>query len=87
MALSGGDDTDPPTILQIGTTQYSLSYYETDASQAVYRTPVVATTDRVSSASTIDDVNIQFKDGKWAGQSDVVNALKTLTKEDFTGFK
>ena len=78
--LIGGDDTDPPVLLQIGTTNYSLSYYETDAGQAIYRTPVVATANRVSSVTTINAVNIQFKDGSWAGQTGESTALKTLTK-------
>ena len=81
VALLSGDDSNPPTVLQIGTTNHSLSYYETDSGVAVYRTPVIATSSRVTSATTINSVNIQLRSGEWVGQSGTTTALKTLTKE------
>ena len=78
--LQGGQDDQAPRKLQIGTAVYPFSYYETDAGVAVYRTAVVRSSDRITAARTVNDVNVQFLDNTWAGVSDDVKAQKTLSK-------
>ena len=84
--LSGGDDTHHPAVLSFSLVEggtkktYSLSYYETDAGQAIYRTPVTAVADRLSAARTLYDLNIQDAQDEWLFQSDATTEAKTLDK-------
>ena len=71
-------DVDPPTRLKIGTTNYSLSYEQTEAGQAVYRTPVVNPADRITTAKTINNVNIFTS--VWLGHTGTIKTLKTADK-------
>ena len=80
--LRGGDDSLHPIKLEIGTTQFPLSYYATGAGQAIYRTSVLATADRVTAAGTITSVNVQLANLSWAGMSEVLKALKTISMAD-----
>ena len=79
--LEGGQPSKTPSRLKIGSVYYSFSYFETDAGQAVYRTPVVATAQRVASARTVNAMNVQWDDGEWAGQTGETSVLKTINKE------
>ena len=79
--LEGGQPTKTPSRLKIGTVYYSFSYFETDAGQAVYRTPVVGTSQRVASARTVNAMNVQWDDGEYAGQTGETTVLKTINKE------
>ncbi len=83
--LEGGQPSHIPALLQIGSVNYSFSYLETESGQAVYKTPKVKTSERVTSASTVNSVNIQFEDGSWAGQSGASKALRTLDKSALQG--
>ena len=58
--LDGFVDSKAPSVLDTGTVNYSLSYFETDAGQAVYRTPVVKSTERITSATTRNGMNVEF---------------------------
>ena len=78
--LSAGADVDSPIKLEIGTNQFPLTYFETDAGQAVYRTSVIPSANRVTSATTINAVNVQFESGVWAGQSTEQKLLRTVNK-------
>ena len=80
--INGGDDSDHPTLLEVGTKSFPLSYYSTGAGQAIYRTSVLATADRVTSAGTITGVNIQKAEGSWAGVSEAFKSFKTLSLDD-----
>ena len=44
--LREGDDTKHPIKLEVGSQQWPLSYYETDAQQAIYRTIPLVSADR-----------------------------------------
>ena len=57
--LDGFQDSKAPHLLKIGSVNYSLAYFETDAGQGVYRTPVVKSTERITSASTRNAMNVQ----------------------------
>lgn len=78
--LQHGAVDNPPTTLEIGIKTFPLSYFETDSGVAVYRTPVLASADRVTSAGFITGVNIQFLNQSWAGTSGDTKALKSIDK-------
>ena len=80
--LDGFEDSKAPSVLDIGTINYSLSYFETDAGQAIYRTPKVKSTDVQTSAGTRNGMNVGFLDGTWAGQSATQRTRRTVTKSD-----
>ena len=74
-------DDDAPSVLEIRNTNYSFAYLETESgNRAVYRTPVVATAQRLTAAGS-ELVNIQKRDGIWLGQQDQKRLLRTLDKE------
>ena len=83
--LEGGQPSHIPSVLKLGSVNYAFSYLETDAGQAVYKTPKVKASERVTSASTVNAVNIQFEDGSWAGQSGASKVLRTLDKSTLQG--
>ena len=78
--LAGFDDNKAPAVFKHGSVNYSLSYFETDAGIAIYRTPVVKASERVSAAGTVNGLNIQLHDGSWAGQTGETKALRTVDK-------
>ena len=78
--LAGFQDSEAPHILEVGTTQYGLSYYETDAGFAIYRTPVVASADRASGSALTHSLNIQRFDGIWLGVSNQQKLIRTIDK-------
>ena len=73
-------DDRAPTVLKIGNINYSVSYLQTNAGQAVFKTTKVAAAQRVATARTVNSMNIQRKDGSWAGQTGETKILKTLDK-------
>ena len=78
--LDGFLDEKAPSVLDTGSVMYSLSYFETDAGQAVYRTAKVKSTEAQTSAGTRNGMNVGFLDGSWAGQSGEKKALRTYSK-------
>ena len=74
ISLDNFQDSDAPVLLKLGSTNYSLSYFETDAGQAVYRSQVVANADQINSPRTITGVNIQRADNSWVGQTGEKNS-------------
>ena len=80
VSLTGFEDSKAPAVLQLGSVNYSLSYFETDAGIAVYRTPKIKASEQVSAAGAIASVNIQLKNGSWAGQSGATKVLRTINK-------
>ena len=81
VSLTGFLDSKAPVLLQIGTTNYSVSYLQTQAGQAVYRTTKVVATDGLIARGTKNSVNIQLADGSWVGQSGAEKRLRTLEKD------
>ena len=51
-----------------------------ESNQAIYRTPVVASHDRVTSLSLRENINIQNAQGVWLGQSDPSTTVKTFDR-------
>ena len=82
--LDGFQDSKAPHLLKIGSVNYSLAYFETDAGQGVYRTPVVKSTERITSASTRNAMNVQALDNSWFGETGAGKFLKTITKHDLS---
>ena len=82
--LEGFQDSKAPHLLKIGSVNYSLAYFETDAGQGVYRTPVVKSTERITSASTRNAMNVQALDNSWFGETGAGKFLKTITKHDLS---
>ena len=78
--LAGFEEANAPQVLDTGTVNYSLSYFETDAGQALYITPLVKSSERISSAGTKNGFNVQFKSGQWAGTTGDTKVLRTLNK-------
>ena len=81
------EDSKTPVKLTIGSASYALSYYETGGSAETaygeYRTlkiPVAG--DRALSNSFAKMVNIQYRDGSWAGVSATVKNNRTITSGD-----
>ena len=83
--LEGGSPSNIPGKLKIGTDFYAFHYFETDAGQAVYRTDVVDTDHRVTTARTVNSMNVQWQGGVYAGQSGETKALRTLDKKTLQG--
>ena len=83
--LAGFEDSRAPAVLKIGSVNYSLSYFETDAGQAVYRSPLIKTSERISSASTVNGMNVQLLDGSWVGQSGDTSVYRTVNKGTIQG--
>ena len=84
--LEGFQDSKAPHLLKIGSVNYSLAYFETDAGQGVYRTPVVKSTERITSASTRNAMNVQALDNSWFGETGAGKFLKTITKHDLSTY-
>ena len=78
--LAGFEDSKAPSVLRVKGVQYSLSYFETDAGQAVYRTALVKSTERLSAAGTLTGMNVGFLDGSWAGQVGLTRVRRTVDK-------
>ena len=86
--LVGGDDQHHPAEMFFANVNngpqfsYSLSYYETDAGQAVYRTPVVATKDRLTSPteSALHNFNILDAAGQWLFRVGSTTELKVVDR-------
>ena len=74
------EDGDAPVRLNIGSVNYSLSYYETDAGIAIYRTPVIAAAERVSATSLTKQANILFADGHYANMAPVQKNNRVISK-------
>ena len=83
--LAGFEDSRAPAVLKIGSVNYSLSYFETDAGQAVYRSPLIKTSERIISASTVNGMNVQLLDGSWVGQSGDTSVYRTVNKGAIQG--
>ena len=83
--LAGFEDSRAPAVLKIGSVNYSLSYFETDAGQAVYRSPIIKSSERISSASTVNGMNVQRADGSWTGQSGDSSVYRTVNKGAIQG--
>ena len=84
--LDGFEDSKAPHLLKIGSVNYSLSYLETETNQAVYRSSVVKSTERITSAGTISAMNVQALDNSWFGETGGGKFLKTITKHDLSTF-
>ena len=84
--LEDFEDSKAPHLLKIGSVNYSLSYLETETNQAVYRSSVVKSTERITSASTISAMNVQALDNSWFGETGGGKFLKTITKHDLSTF-
>ena len=80
--LDGFEDSKAPSVLDTGTVNYSLHYFETDAGQAVYRTAKVKSTEAQTSDGTRNGMNVGFLDGSWAGQSAVQRTRRVATRTD-----
>ena len=64
----------------MGVKNFPLTYFETDAGFAIYRTAVLISADRVTAAGTITGVNVQLQDSTWAGHTDQKRVLKSVNK-------
>ena len=84
--LDGFEDSKAPHLLKIGSVNYALSYLETETNQAVYRSSVVKSTERIASASTISAMNVQALDNSWFGETGGGKFLKTINKHDLSTF-
>ena len=82
--LASFNDDKAPHVLKLGSVNYSFSYLQTESNQAVYVTSKVATADRITSASTKNNVNIQYADNSWAGMSSATKAVKTVDKDSLS---
>ena len=78
--LEGGSPSNTPGRLKIGSEFYAFHYFETDAGQAVYRTDVVDSAHRITSAQTVNSMNVQWVGGEYAGQTGETKVLRTLDK-------
>ena len=80
ISTAGFIDESAPQRLQVGSHLYPLSYFETDAGQAVYRTNLISSSERISAPGVVNDVNVQFASGVWAGQTTEQKNFRTIDK-------
>ena len=79
--LAGFVDSEAPDLIEVGGSNYSLHYFETDAGMAVYRSSVIpAGADRIS-AEAAKSYNIRKLDGSWYGEVGESKVIRTLDKE------
>ena len=79
MPTAGFIDENAPEHLEINGNTYPLSYFETETTQAVYRTHVIATSEFITTAGDVTG-NVQFASGVWAGQSTEQKNFRTIDK-------
>ena len=70
-----------PIKLKVRGKVYPLTYFETDAEYAVYRTIAITTAaDRVTSVGSVANCNVQFDDNSWASHTGILERRRTINK-------